>query len=183
MTLVIGKDVPWNATWSAEERHEIRPCRHIGMNLAIWSPHKPGEGRPLFAKPHMVRQRKSIVDMRCTVCGERTDWRDRWWFPRGSWNEGWWMSTEAPVHLRCVDLARHACPKLRTAGGDPIPFPGGSKVLSAIVGGHATDKDFGVSIAGRRVVGHLKLAWRRPLFLASITETSQCPLDYRSTAV
>jgi len=144
----------------------IRPCRHVGGSLAIWAPHKPGEGRPIFAKPHMVRQRKSIAEMRCTVCGERTEYPDRWWFPRGNWQDGWWMSTEAPVHLACADLARHACPVLRRAGDDPIRFPPGSTVLSAIVGGHATDEDFGVRIGGRRVVGHLKLAWRRPRFLS-----------------
>src|SRR4051812_17373018 len=58
--------VPWNAGWSAEERYEIRPCRWVNGELALWSPHLPGEGKPLFAKPHMVRQRRSIAEMRCT---------------------------------------------------------------------------------------------------------------------
>jgi len=168
MTLQIGKDVPWNAAWSGEEQFEIRPCRYAGNRLAIWSPFKPGDGRPIFARPHQVRQRKSIREMRCTVCGGKTPENDRWWFPRGSWQEGWWMSTEAPVHLACADLAQHACPVLRKSGQTPIRFPGGESVLQAIVGGPATDRDFGVKINGRRVVGHLKLAWRNPRFLAQI---------------
>lgn len=165
MTLEIGRDVPWNAAWTGEDRYEIRPCRYANNALAIWSPFLPGKGKPLFAKPHMVRQRKSIKEMRCTVCGERTQVGDRWWFPRGAWTEGWFLSTEAPVHMACADLARQACPRLRKDGEDPIPFPGGETVLSAIVGGHLTDEDFGVRIAGRRVVGHLKLGWRHPWFL------------------
>jgi len=55
---------PWNASWSGENRYEIRPCRYVGGNLAMWSPHLPGVGVPIFAKPHMVRQRKSIAEMR-----------------------------------------------------------------------------------------------------------------------
>ncbi len=61
--------VPWNAGWSSEARYEVRPCRWVGGRLALWSPHTPGVGKPIFAKPHMVRQRRSIAEMRCTVCG------------------------------------------------------------------------------------------------------------------
>ncbi|WP_371398869.1 hypothetical protein [Marinovum algicola] len=165
MSLIIGRDVPWNATWSGEDRHEIRPCRFAGNRLAIWSPFALGSGKPLFAKPHTVRQRKSISEMRCTVCGERTEFGNRWWWPRGSWRNDWWVSTEAPVHFACAELARHACPVLRKAGHDPIPFPEGEQVLFALVGGEDTDRDFGVKVNGRKVVGHLKLAWRAPWFL------------------
>lgn len=75
--------VPWNASWSSEDRYEIRPCRWVGGKMALWSPHAPGVGKPIFAKPHMVRQRRSIAEMRCTVCGERTPLNDRWWFRLG----------------------------------------------------------------------------------------------------
>src|SRR5437870_2261512 len=97
--------VPWNAAWSGELRYEVRPCRWAGGNLALWSPHAPGDGKPVFAKPHMVRQRRSIAEMRCTVCGERTIAPDRWWFKLGSFAEGWFMTTEAPVHRTCAEFA------------------------------------------------------------------------------
>lgn len=42
----------------------------------------------------------------------------------------------------------------------PEPFPAGATVLAAIFGGMATEQDYGVNIAGRKVIGHLKLAWR-----------------------
>lgn len=167
MTLTIGKDVPWNASWSGEDQHEIRPCRYAGGDLAVWQPFKPGEGKPIFAAPHMVRQRKSIAEMRCTVCGEETSDGDRWWFPIGSWRDGWWVSTESPVHLRCAELAAHACPVLRKKAMSPIRLPTGWVVLAAVVGGETTDREFGIRTAGRRVVGHLKLAWRKPAFLES----------------
>jgi len=153
--------VPWNAAWSGEDCYEIRPCRWAGGQLAIWSPHNPGRGRPLFAKPHMVRQRQSVVRMLCTVCGEPTQRGDRWWFQLGSYSEGWFMTTEAPVHRACADLALLKCPHLQRNGCAPdlSPFPDGYSILSSIVGGSRTDEDFGVKIGGRRVVGHLKIAW------------------------
>lgn len=151
--------VPWNAGWSAEERYEVRPCRWAGGRLALWSPHKPGEGRPIFAKPHMVRQRRSVAQMLCTVCGEPTK-TDRWWFGLGAIQEGYFMTTEAPVHRRCAELALTLCPHLRGQEDALRPFPLRWTVLSAIVGGPATENDFGVKIPeGTRVVGHLKFAW------------------------
>jgi hypothetical protein len=153
--------VPWNASWSSEARYEIRPCRYVGGALAIWSPHTPGVGRPIFAKPHMVRQRMSIAKLLCTVCGERTPSDDRWWFQLGSFQEGWFMTTESPVHRVCADLALEKCPHLQRQGCAPDlqRLPGGYSILSSIVGGSLTDEDFGVKINGRRVVGHLKIAW------------------------
>lgn len=71
------------------------------------------------------------------------------------------MTTEAPVHRECAELALIKCPHLQrnACAPDLTPFPGGYSILSSIVGGSLTEEDFGVKIAGRRVVGHLKIAW------------------------
>lgn len=126
----------------------------------MWSPHSPGEGKPIFAKPHMVRQRRSIAEMRCTVCGEKTPSLDRWWFRLGTITDGRFMTTEAPVHHACALHSLKVCPHLRGRAEDLEPFPSNNcQVMSAIVGGSLTDRDFGVAIGNRRVVGHLKLTW------------------------
>lgn len=152
--------VPWNAMWTSEQRYEIRNCRWAGGKLALWTPHSPGEGKPIFAKPHMVRQRRSIVEMRCTVCGEKTPPGDRWWFKLGNLVEGHFMTTEAPVHRACADHALRVCPHLRGHEDRLEPLPGGFVIASAILGGPATDQDFGVRInPGTRVIGALKLCW------------------------
>ena len=158
-----GITAPWNAPWSSEAQYEIRPCKFVGGALAIWCPHSPGVGRPIFAKPHMVRQRQSIAMLICTVCGKPTPKDDRWWFALGEYRENWFMTTEAPVHRVCAELALEVCPHLRRNGcaSDLTRFPGGYSILSSIVGGALTDEDFGVKINGRRVVGHLKIAWPR----------------------
>ncbi len=154
--------VPWNAAWSAEERYEIRPCRWASGRRALWMPHLPGQGRPIFAKPHMVRQRRSIAEMRCTVCGEKTPPTDRRWFKLGHMQEGWFMTTEAPVHRACADFALTVCPHLRGRGHDLEPMPAGYSILSAVIGGLAVEADYGFKIRPEeRVIGHLKIAWRQ----------------------
>lgn len=155
----IGVSVPWNAMWTGEQQYEIRPCRWAEGKLAIWSPHQPGTGTPIYAKPHMVRQRRSIAKFLCTVCGEHAPPGDRWWFGLGHFSEGWFMTTEAPVHQACGTLASRVCPHLRTLKPDMRPFPKTYSVLSAVVGGPRCEDDFGVSIAGRTVIGHLKFGW------------------------
>lgn len=152
---------PWNASWTAEDRYEVRPCRWAGGKRAIWSPHKPGDGKPVFAKPHMVRQRRSIKELRCTVCGEKTAADDRWWFGLGARQEGYFMTTEAPVHQACADLAQRVCPHIRRLGLKASRFPAQPfVVLTALVGGPAVERDFGLRITpDRPVIGHLKIAW------------------------
>ena len=109
----------------------------------------------------MVRQRRSIVEGLCTVCGEKTSWPDRWWFGLGAPIPGYaWATTEAPVHRACADLALQVCPHLRRIDATPTRFPAPDAVARAIVGGAATDQGFGVLIGNRRVVGHLKFIWK-----------------------
>lgn len=153
--------VPWNASWTAEDSYDVRNCRWANGKPAMWSPHKPGQGHPIFAKPHMVRQRRSIVEMRCTVCGEKTPNWDRWWFRLGNKIDGWaFATTESPVHRACADLALQVCPHLRALGDGPVPFDPPDAVVRAIVGGPAMDRDFNIALHNRKVVGHLKFVWR-----------------------
>lgn len=160
--LIIGKHVPWNAMWSGEEAggYEIRPCRSVDGRLAVWQRHAPGMGTPIFAKPHMVRQRRSIAEMRCTVCGERTPENDRWWFGLGRFQDGWFMTTEAPVHHACGLHSEKVCPHLRALGAQLRRFPEGHSILQALVGGPKVAEDFGLEIdPARPVIGNLKIAW------------------------
>lgn len=159
MTLAIGHDAPWNAAWSGESRYEVRPCRWADNRPAVWQSHAPGEGRPLFAEPHAVRQRQSVAKMLCTVCGQPTLPGQRYMFGLGQWmpfgtGAFVWATTEAPVHHRCAQLAQDRCPHIRRHGLKPIAFPPSFTVLAQLVGGQM----FGLDIpAARPIVGHLKL--------------------------
>lgn len=152
--------VPWNVSWSSEIRFEIRPCRWAGGKPAVWSPHSPGVGRPIFAKPHPVRGRKSIAKFICTVCGEHTPPADRWWFGHGEHVGQYWMTNEAPVHKACADFAITVCPHLKARSVGPSRFPSGHLIACSLVGGGAFANDFGLTIQpGREVIGALKFAW------------------------
>lgn len=156
--------VPWNAGWTSEERFEVRPCRWVGGRLALWQPHTPGIGDPIFAKPHSVRQRRSIAEMRCTVCGEVTPPDDRWWFGLGNRDAGRWITTEAPVHRFCADMAFEICPRLRSRGQPPERLPPGYSIIMAEIAGDAVEADFGIALQGRTIAGSLKLAWPASMF-------------------
>jgi hypothetical protein len=107
-----------------------------------------------------VRQRQSVARFLCTVCGQETPSVDRWWFGLGRIQEGYFMTTEAPVHRCCADLALKVCPHLRGRADDLTRFPSGYSIMSAIVGGPSMKNDFNLNIGvGRNVVGHLKFAW------------------------
>lgn len=151
--------VPWNAAWTGESaRFEIRPCRFVQNRPAVWQTHDPGNGKPMFAEPHIVRQRRSIAEMRCTVCGERTPASDRWWFEHGQHHDGWFMTTEAPVHRACADHALKVCPHLRERGIEPSRFPDRARVLAATIRPESLTELFGLS-SSQIVIGQLKLAW------------------------
>lgn len=154
--------VPWNASWSGESRYEIRPCRYADGQLAMWQNHALGTGRPLFAEPHMVRQRRSVWETICTVCGQKTPRDDRWWFCLGEiTGEGYFATTEAPMHRVCADHALSLCPRLRAQGRAPVRFPPRADVVGAkLRGGEAFVKDYGFDLPeGRLVIGSMKFAW------------------------
>jgi hypothetical protein len=169
MMLTFGKlPVPWNAGWTGEHHHEIRPCRWAEGKPAMWQPHRPGDGRPVFAKPHFVRQRQSVSRMLCTVCGEHTPPADRWWFQHGERRDGLFMTTEAPVHHECALVSLELCPHLRSTPAKQAlsKFPGGYQIVVSMLGGQRTEHDFGVKLGrGRLIVGALKFAWPASMFI------------------
>lgn len=155
--------VPWNTMWTGELAYSVRPCRWVEGRLALHQPHRPGEGRPLFKRPHNVRQRRSVAQILCTVCGEHAPPADRWWFQHGEFREALFMTTEAPVHRKCGELALEACPHLQAHAAKLDPFPGNWKRVYALLDEATVDPDFGVRLNGRAVVGALKFAWPEKL--------------------
>jgi len=164
MKYIIGQNVPWNASWSAEADtgFKVKRCQFSQGQRAIWQIERPGVGVPIFAKPHPVRQRQSIDQMLCTVCGKPTleGMGDRWWFGFGMLNDGHFMTSESPVHHRCAKISERLCPRIRAFSLKPQPWPDGSRKLMAFVGGKEVENDFGIRVkTGQIVVGSLKLGW------------------------
>ena len=73
-----GVDVPWVTSWTDEPFMGVRPCATVSGRLAVCQADRPGAGRPQYSRNHLVRQRRSVVEMRCPMCGAPTSGDDRW---------------------------------------------------------------------------------------------------------
>jgi hypothetical protein len=144
-SLKVGVDVPWVTSWTGEPVLGVRPCPSVGGALAMAQAECPGLGKPLYSQNHAVRQRLSVRDMRCPMCGEPTPANDRWTqvahpFAAGAMRAagrgGALPSTIeddrvlidagaiAPLHKACVERSLRYCPHLKADPNiDVRPFP------------------------------------------------------------
>lgn len=76
--LKVGVDVPWVTSWSLETVADVRPCPSVDGVLAVQQVHRPGQGKPLYSRNHLFRQRQSVRSMLCPMCGQPTEAGDRW---------------------------------------------------------------------------------------------------------
>jgi hypothetical protein len=114
--------------------------------LAVGQAQSPGQGRPLYSRNHLFRQRRSVREMLCPMCGEPTPQGDRWsqtahWTTAGAIRAkglGVWLPPEfpddrrlmdagaiAPLHRACAERALEHCPHLKGMTDQELkPFPG-----------------------------------------------------------
>lgn len=133
-SLKVGIDVPWVTSWTGEPSLGVSPCPSVGGALAILQADRPGQGKPLYSQNHAVRQRLSVRDMRCPMCGEPTTADDRWTQVAHPVAAGRLRATGrgdrlpadltddsilidagaiAPLHRACVDRSLRYCPHLK----------------------------------------------------------------------
>ena len=133
-SLKVGVDVPWVTSWTGEPTLGVRPCASVAGALAIHQADSPGLGKPVYSQNHAVRQRLSVRDMLCPMCGRTTTADDRWTqvahpvtagrLRTGGRGEG--LAAEladdailidagaiAPLHRACVDRSLRYCPHLK----------------------------------------------------------------------
>lgn len=144
--LKIGVDVPWVTSWSAEPLTGVGPCPSVDGVLAVGQVANPGVGRPLYSRNHLFRQRKSVREMLCPMCGAPTPEGDRWsqtghWTTAGALRArglGVWLPADfaddrplfdagaiAPLHRACAEAALAHCPHLKgMADRELKAFPG-----------------------------------------------------------
>jgi hypothetical protein len=143
--LVIGVDVPWVTSWSAEEIGSIGPCPSVGGQVAVLQDERTQYGRPIYSKNHFRRQRESVRKMLCPMCGQPTRRGDRWsqtgkHIPAGvmrarglSNSIPAWIADKriildagaiSPGHLTCMSRSLEQCPHLRELDDRELkPFP------------------------------------------------------------
>lgn len=132
--LVVGVDVPWVTSWTDEPVIGVRPCSTVQGRPALVQMQNAGYGRPQYSKNHLVRKRRSILEMLCPMCGEPTTSNDRWTqvaslAPAGLLRRAGKASglpreiedkrvlldagSIAPLHKACVDRPLKYCPHLK----------------------------------------------------------------------
>lgn len=133
-SLKVGVDVPWVTGWTGELVLGVRPCPSVGGALAIFQADHPGHGKPLYSQNHAVRQRLSVRDMLCPMCGQPTPPEDRWTqvahpvtagrlraggrgdrLPAELADDAVLIDAGAiaPLHRACVDRSLRYCPHLK----------------------------------------------------------------------
>lgn len=131
--LKIGVDVPWVSSWSDEKPTRVSRCPSVDGLPAAGQEDKPGQGEPLYSRNHLFRQRRSVREMLCPMCGEPTEASDRWiqtgrWTTAGAVRKlglGKWLPADikderplldagaiAPLHRACAERALTQCPHL-----------------------------------------------------------------------
>lgn len=131
--LQVGRDVPWVTSWSAESQTALTRCPSVDGELAIGQAEKPGHGRPLYSRNHLFRQRRSVRELLCPMCGQPTPEDDRWSQTAQPTTAGelrargfaWALPAEmadehrlldmgaiAPLHRACAEAALARCPHL-----------------------------------------------------------------------
>jgi hypothetical protein len=153
--LKVGIDVPWVTSWTSEPLLGVRPCATVGGQLAAWQADRPGEGRPQYSRNHMIRQRRSVAEMLCPMCGEPTPPDDRWTQTARRTSAGAMRARGlgallpaelkdaavmvdagaiAPLHRACAERSLAQCPHLAAMEDAEVrPFPPGRVVAPLLI--------------------------------------------------
>ncbi|TXH35248.1 MAG: hypothetical protein E6Q98_15765 [Rhodospirillaceae bacterium] len=156
--------IPWTVSWSGEDSFFIAPCPYAAGRPALCQPERPGDGRPLFAKPHSCRQRKAMFHRLCDICGRTLHAHTLVSMSQESPREvpglGFFpLAVEPMVHRHCGAEALRHCPSLKRQqanGTLRIRQVFQFKLIAQLLNEAATKEFAGASASG--AVGHLKLA-------------------------
>jgi hypothetical protein len=167
MALSFGNTpVPYTVAWSAEDVSFVGLCPYANRP-AICMGVAPGEGRPLFGKPHSQRQRKAVALGLCDLCGKPLKNRTKVSLShartRLNGAEGpCVMQVEPLLHRECAAMSMNFCPSLKrdiAAGTLMIRQVTRSRVQFAVMAPEFISHYVAEYIAspGDRIVGHAKV--------------------------
>ena len=140
LPVVDGKPVPWVAIWSAErrgptmtmDRNGLVPASrnepYVRREFGMWMLTTPTrrEGTPDFGSTHSARQRKSMRELRCQVCGRAPaegGGQRLWTIPPNAEHSKLWLDHLVLNPLTCED-----CWRLVTQPDGPCPYVANVKV-------------------------------------------------------
>ncbi|MDD2704130.1 MAG: hypothetical protein PHU07_02160 [Acidocella sp.] len=161
--------VPYATLWSAEEGMHVAACQYANGLTALCQASRRGQGKPVFGKPHMVRQREVISLSLCDLCARplrnttRVSLSHARVQPHGAEGPAV-LQVEPMLHRQCAAISMQHCPSLRrdiAAGTLHIRQVLRSRAQLAIMTPEAVEEFTGTPRSG--VIGHAKielLEWR-----------------------
>lgn len=127
---VIGQNVPWSVSWTAEQSFNITLSDDFPGHMDVIQAENPGVGEPKFATLHINRHRLGMGRHVCHVCGRPTVKGNRYIFPVQSGgfvtlpDESLrYAGNVPPVHLACAKRAQTMCPHLSGSYSLPVAYP------------------------------------------------------------
>lgn len=112
--------VPFAASWSAEDGFSVERCRYADGRPAICQSIAIGEGKPLFGKPHWIRQRQVIAQELCDLCARPLKNRTKVSLSHARFvghaapgSETGVLQVEPLLHRECARDSMRFCPSLR----------------------------------------------------------------------
>lgn len=118
-TLVYGNmPVPYTVLWSAEDILTLGRCRYAEGRTAVCNGSDAGNGKPVFGKPHMQRQREAVSLGLCDLCGKALNGRTKVSLSHASERIGanglCVMQVEPLLHKECAAISMRYCPSLKS---------------------------------------------------------------------
>lgn len=158
--------VPFSASWSAEDFFSVGYCRYA-QSKAVMQKVARGKGRPVFAKPHMERQRQAIVLGLCDICGLPLDAKTKVSLSNAAARHHAAapfdvLQVEPLLHKACAARALALCPQLKrqlAQGIQEIRQVFQWSVQFAVLTPQAVEEFTGTAEHG--IVGHAKVHLRR----------------------
>lgn len=161
--------VPYTALWSAEQgQMSVGECPIIGRYACV-DVDARGQGKPIFGKPHMTRQRKVIFHDLCDLCAKPMKLHTRVSLSHARMTATGAggptiLQVEPLLHKKCAAISAAHCPSLKrdiAAGTINIRHVLKHAVQFAVLTREACEEFTGERRSG--VVGHAKvelLHWR-----------------------
>jgi hypothetical protein len=160
--------VPYSVLWSDEDTNTIEADPMVRGQFAMCNPSSRGQGKPMFGKPHMQRQREVVINGLCDLCAKPLKGRTKVSLSHAKVRAGaeglCVMQVEPLLHKECAAISMLHCPSLKRDirdGGLNVRLVTRYQVQLAQLTAAATMEFAGVRHSG--AIGHAKvvlLAWQ-----------------------
>jgi hypothetical protein len=156
--------VPHTVLWSEEVASFLAPDPIAENRIALCNPELQGQGKPMFGKPHMQRQRRAVILGLCDLCGKPLKGRSKVSLSHASMRTGaeglCVMQVEPLLHKECATLSLRHCPSLkRDVGRDTLHVRLVSRYQTqvALLTADATEEFCGPGVRHSGALGHAKV--------------------------